>query len=209
MRIRDRIRSGRVSPAGRTSGRRRVRPLDSKLSYRRGGQEWTYEGGRILLDTCDVQGLISDGNTPISSLIGIASGLSDYKKRVKASAKRPLGVTKFLGLVDALIEISMGKVKGRYDDKVTGLQWNFEDGELIINGVNVHQILLRFCELRTPPLRKFLEGLRTKVEMLLANHGGAVKNESARQTLLAIKRKMDRELAVDSDHLLPDGNSDQ
>ena len=48
---------------------------------------------------------------------------------------------------------------------------------------------------QTERARRFLEGLRDKINHLLANPAGTLRNEKARKTLLSLRRDIDEELA--------------
>lgn len=210
MRIRDhdRIRRSRIRPSERVREHPTVTRADPSFTFHRGGQTWTYEDGRILLDGCEIAPMVSEEEPTVSTLIGLASGLGDYKVMVGGMRAKPVTAGKLVGLIDAFLEKILGKVKKVYDDKVYGLSWTLKNNELVINGVNIQSFLALYRVRKTNKARQFLKGLKGKIDMLVANAAGSWRNEKARRKILAIQREIDEELAHPapnsaSDHLFP------
>lgn len=196
MRIRDRDRITRIRPGRERPARRGgTGRLDARMSYHHAGHTWTFDQGKILLDGYDINPLISEEDPEISTLLGVASGLTDYKKRVSGANNQPPGVPKFLALVNALLDKIMGRVKTIYDDKMYGVKWKLKDNELTINGVNVDSFLKMYRVRKTPKAFRFLKGLQAKVEMLIANPGQSQRNEKAARHLRKLRREIDAELS--------------
>lgn len=203
MRIRDRLKDIRSRRAGRpvTKPSRGLVAPDPVFSYERDGHRWTFEEGRVLVDGEDVQPVISDDETTVGTLIGLVSGLDDYKQVVRVSP-RAASAGKLVSLMDALIEKVLGKVKKVYDEKIFGVAWKLQGDDLIVNGVNVHSFLALYRVRKTEKARRFLQGLRGKVDNLLANPSGSLRNEKARTILLGLKREINEELEKESDAAL-------
>ncbi len=140
MKIRDRFkdfRSRRTERAGRVQ-KATEQALDAVFSFQRDGHRWSFEDGHILIDGHDVNPVISDEETTVSTLIGMASGLDDYKHVVEGSTRAGIsGAGKLVAMADALIEKVFGRVKKAYDDKIFGVTWKLKSGELIVNGINI------------------------------------------------------------------------
>lgn len=198
MRIRDRIQRSRVRPARGPRERPSAPPPDPFFTFQRFGQTWTFSGGKVMLDGYDINPMISEEEPTISTLIGLASGLGDYKKRVGSLRKKAHSTGKLLGMIDALLEKILGRVKKVYDEKMYGLSWTLKDNELIVNGVNVHSFLALYRVRKTRKAKKFLKGIKNKVDMLIANKAGSWRNEKVRRRILAIQREIDEELAQDA-----------
>lgn len=203
MRIRDRFRGSRTERAGTAAPRTKTATADAVRAYKRSGQSWTYSDGRIYVDGYDVGEMIADDEATVSTLIGVASGLDDYKKLVQRRPQRVSGAPRFIALVDALLEKVLGRVKSIYDDKIFGVSWQLKGDALIVNGINVSSFLALYRVRKTEKARNFLLGLRQKVESLIANPAGSMRNERARRTLLALKRDIDAELEKDMQTALP------
>ncbi len=199
MRIRDRFKDLRLPKLGRARRKKTLTDvaLDPVFSYERDGHRWTFEEGHILIDGHDVNPVISEEETTVSTLIGLASGLDDYKKVVGNSRQAPRA-GRLLALADALVEKVLGKVKKVYDDKIFGVSWKFKDGALIVNGVNIHSFLALYRVRKTEKARRFLVGLRSKIDTLIANPAGSLRNEKARRLLLELQREIDEELRKSS-----------
>ncbi|MBI1909145.1 MAG: hypothetical protein HYS22_03130 [Deltaproteobacteria bacterium] len=146
---------------------------DSRLTFVREGQRWTFNHGRVYVDGHDVAALIADENAGISYWIAIAEGLADYKRKIGTSAKEVIGFAKFSALIDALIERILGKMKKAYNEKIFGLKWQLQDGQFILNGVNIRSFLALYRLRKTEKARKFLKGLRNR---LLSIKNGAPGN---------------------------------
>lgn len=204
MRIRDRIRRAGPEPVRGIPERPTLARPDPRFTFRRGDQTWTYAGGKILLDGYDIHPLISEEEPTISTLVGLASGLGDYKNRVSGLRWRPYGAGKLVGLIDAFLEKILGRVKRVYDAKMYGLAWTLKNNELIINGINIQSFLALYRVRRTRKAKKFLQGLKKKVDMLIANHAGSWSNEKVRHKILAIQKEIDEELADDAPTSSPD-----
>ncbi len=192
MRIRDRFRDLRARRPGRAEEKRTATEvaLDPVFSYERDGHRWTFEEGHILVDGQDVNPVISEEETTVSTLVGLVSGLDEYKRVVCDSARAP-AAGRLVALVDALIEKVLGKVKKVYDDKIFGISWTLKGDAVIVNGVNIHSFLALYRVRKTTKARRFLEGLRQKLDTLLANPAGSLRNEKARSILLKLEREID------------------
>lgn len=198
MKIRDKLKGIRFRPPGRVEPQRAIQvSLDPVFSYERDGHRWSFEEGRILVDGYDVGPVISEEETTVSTLIGLASGLDEYKRIVEISPQAPRA-GRLVALADALVEKILGKIKKVYDDKIFGVSWQLKGGDLIINGVNINSFLALYRVRKTEKARRFLKGLRGKIDTLLANPSGSLRNEKARLILLKLQRDIDEELDKES-----------
>ncbi len=167
--IRPRGRIGRpVTPPGTPV----PPPPDRDLSYYEEGMRWSFSGGKILLDGLDVNELVSGSEIEVSSWLGIAGGLDNYRKKILASARPQDQFTRFEAVIEALLGKIFGRVKRVYDQKTTGIRWSLEEGQLILNGINVRSLLALYRVRKNEKARKFLEGLRDKLALLLQNPAG-------------------------------------
>ena len=198
MRIRDRIRGSRVEPARGPKGRPRPGKADPHFTHKQAGHTWSYGDGKIFIDGHDINPVISEEEPTISTLVGLASGLGGYKKKVGTMGRRGASAGKLMGLIDALLEKILGKVKRVYDQKMYGLSWTLKNNELIINGISVQSFLALYRVRRTRKAKKFLKGLKKRVDMLVSNQARSSSNEKVRHKILAIQKEIDEELAAEA-----------
>lgn len=203
MRIRDRFKGTRVSPVKGVKGRPQRATPQAIRGFKRAGQTWSYTDSHVLLDGYDVNSMISEDEVTVGTLVGLASGLDSYKRKVMASPRQYAGAAHFIALVDALLEKIMGKVKKIYDDKMFGLSWKLKDNQLIVNGVNITSFLALYRVRKTDKAYRFLKGLSKKVDTIIANPSGSIRNEKARASLLRLKEAIDKELAKDKQTAMP------
>ncbi len=195
MRIRDRISSGlnrlgKIKPSNKLT----EQAVDAVFSYERDGHRWTFEEGHILIDGYDVAPVINQEEPTIRTLVGMASGLDEYKRHNERLAHRRPGVGKLVAMADALIERVMGRVKKIYDDKIFGVKWKLKGGDLIVNGVNIHAFLALYQVRKTEKAYQYLVGLQGKIDKLIANPSGSWRNEKVRASLLQLRREIANEL---------------
>lgn len=167
VRARDVRRRGRI---GRPVGLPTTPPtpiVDRDLSYYDEGMRWSFSGGRILLDGHDVNEMISGPNVDIRGWLGIAGGLDNYRKKILASVRQRDQLTRFEAVIEALLGKISGRVKRVYDQKTSGLNWSLEQGQLILNGMNIRSLLALYRLKKTDKARRFMQGVREKLGLLL------------------------------------------
>ncbi|MBI4374104.1 MAG: hypothetical protein HY542_04420 [Deltaproteobacteria bacterium] len=189
------INSRRVGrPIGRPSYPRPLPGFDRDLTHYREGLRWSFSGGKILLGGYDVSELISSPDAEIGTWLGIAGGLDDYRKKVVAEGRDHNQFTRFEAVVEALLGKVFGRLKRVYDQKTSGITWSLEKGQLILNGINVRSFLALYRVKRTEKARRFLEGLKTRLEQILKNPD----HEKIRQTVEELHREITEELSAGS-----------
>lgn len=211
MKIRDRLRDIRIERKRGATRKTQTATAQAIRGFKRHGQTWSYDDGHVFVDGYDVNELISDEDVTVSTLIGLASGIGDYKQMVQKRPQAVSGAPKFIALVDALLERILRRVKRVYDDKMFGMSWQFRDNELIVNNVNITSFLALYRVRKTDKARRFLQGLQQKIDTLIANPSGNMSNERARHALLSLKREIDDELEKDKTtamvgRMLPSGD---
>ncbi len=184
--------------------------LDRDLTFYRDGLRWTFQAGRVCVDGHDLNRLINDNPENAGFFMGVAEGLNDYRKRVVASRLSEDQFAKFDAMIEALLGKLMGKLKKFYDQKMSGLSWTLQNGQLILNGINVRSFLALYRIRKTDKAKKFLRGLKNKLALLLENRRESPDYERVRETLREIFEEIDRELAGEeapraSRRLLPSG----
>jgi len=141
--------------------------LDRDLTFESDGSRWTFSEGKILLDGQEVNRMISGTETDVSLWLGMAAGLNEYRKGILARSRGSDRLSRFEGVIEALLTKIFGRLKRVYDQKTTGVAWKIENGQLIINGINVRSFLAFYRLRPTVRARTFLEGLRRRLHLLL------------------------------------------
>ncbi len=167
---------------------------DRNLTYYRDGLRWTFSSGRVCIDGMDVNRLINDNPENVGFFMGLAEGLNDYRKRIVASRREQDQFARFEAAVEALLTKLLGKLKKFYDQKMSGMSWTLQNGQLILNGINIRSFLALYRIRKTDKARKFLKGLRTKLGLLMENRRESPDYERIRDAITDLYREIDAEL---------------
>jgi len=170
---------------------------DRDLTYYRDGGRWTFSGGKIALQGHDINRVISEGGADIGMMLGIAEGLNDYRKRINSVARQVDQFARFEAVIEALLGKILGKLKKVYDQKMSGLAWELNNGQLILNGVNVRSFLALYRIRKTDKARRFLKGLKRQLAVLLENRESSPDYERIRERVEDLYREIEEELAAD------------
>lgn len=170
---------------------------DRNLTYYRDGLRWTFSSGRVCIDGMDVNRLINDNPENVGFFMGIAEGLNDYRKRIVASRREQDQFARFEAAVEALLTKLLGKLKKFYDQKMSGMSWTLQNGQLILNGINIRSFLALYRIRKTDKARKFLKGLRTKLGLLMENRRESPDYERIRDAITDLYREIDAELMAE------------
>ncbi len=162
-----------------------------------------------MIDGYDVNRLVNESPGDVGLWMGIAQGLDDYRKKMLAAARRHDQFARFEAVIEALLGKILGRLKKAYDQKMTGLSWSIENGQLILNGINIRSFLALYRIRKTDKARKFLRGLREKLSILLENRRESPDYERIREVVEDLHREIDAELASEeapraSRRLLPE-----
>ncbi|MDO8462557.1 MAG: hypothetical protein Q7S98_06870 [Deltaproteobacteria bacterium] len=171
---------------------------DSALTFVREGQRWTFNNGRVYLEGHDVGSLIADGKLGVSYWVAIAEGLNDYKKKVGTSAREVIGFAKFAALIDALLEKILGQMRKNYNEKIFGLKWQLQDGQFILNGINVRSFLALYRLRKTEKAKRFLKGLRGKLASIQGGARGNSDYEKVQDVVDDLVQEIDETLENDT-----------
>jgi hypothetical protein len=171
--------------------------LDRDLTFYRDGLRWTFASGRICIDGMEVGRLINDNPENVGFFMGLAEGLNDYRKRIAVSRRSQDQFAKFEATVDALLTKILGKLKKFYDQKMSGLSWTLQNGQLILNGINIRSFLSLYRIRKTDKARRFLKGLRSKLEALMENRRESPDYERIRDIVTDIHREIDAEFMAE------------
>lgn len=177
-----------------------VRPgvLDRDFTAYRDGVRWSFKEGQVFVNQTDVNHLINDNPNRAHFFMNLAEALNDYRKRVIASQRHSDQLMRFEKVIDALLMKLLGKLKKFYDQKISGLSWTMEEGQLILNGVNVQSFLSLYRIRKTDKARRFLRGLRGRLAALLENRRESPDYERIRDVVQGLYQEIDMELAAEA-----------
>lgn len=170
---------------------------DRNLTYYRDGLRWTFSSGRVCVDGMDVNRLINDNPENVGFFMGVAEALNDYRKRIVQSNREQDQFARFEAAVEALLTKLLGKLKKFYDQKMSGMSWTLQNGQLILNGINVRSFLALYRIRKTDKARKFLKGLRSKLAALMENRRESPDYERIRDVITDLHREIDAELMAE------------
>ncbi len=176
MRTRDLPPNSRVTPGISglpVAGESLPPPLDRDLTIYRDGVRWTFSSGKVLANGIDIHYILSNSPSDIATWVGLADGLSEYRKRIARLGSDSDQFAKFEAVIDSLLGKILGRMKKIYDQKMSGLSWTMQDGQLILNGINIRSFMALYRIRKTEKARKFLRGLARKLAMILENPQGS------------------------------------
>lgn len=185
--------------------------LDKNLTIFRDGISWKFSEGKVLVGGLDVARILQNNPEDMGYWMGLAEGLNEYRQRVLKNAKDEEQVSKFGAVVEGLLGKIFGKVKKVYDQKMSGISWKVDDGQLVLNGIKISSFLALYRLRKTEKAKKFLMGLRGKLSILMGNRQGP-DYERIRPMVEDLHQQIEAELAGEasasaSPRLLTDGSS--
>lgn len=173
--------------------------IDRDLTCHQDGLRWSFSGGKVCIDGQDVNRLLSNHPFDIGFWMGLADGITEYRKKVMKTVREADQLGRFLGAIEALLGKIMGKLQKAYDQKISGLSWSLlQDGQLVLNGINVRSFLALYRVRKTEKAKKFLEGLQSKLKVLLENHQHSADYERIRGVVEELYWEVDEELNSDA-----------
>lgn len=104
-----------------------------------------------------------------------------------------------LGHLAALVEAYIAKImrilKRKYDETADGLSYTLdEDGQLILNGMNVNSFVIMAQQYPSDKAKLFLKGLKNRLSVILSNKGGNPNYEKIRDATLNLFKEIDCEI---------------
>jgi len=166
-------------------------------------------GRALFLDGQDVGALIlQTANENPQKLAALANALerlrSERLKNRKTSKNSKLGITADdddLSLIWTLAEAHMARIgqliRRRYDAKKDGLAVMFDDdGQFILNGLNVHALIDNVRNRPSAKARLLLKGVRVRMEHILQNRHSNPYYIQIRDVVLELCFEIDELLSV-------------
>lgn len=175
--------------------------------------DWKYINRKIIFNGKDVGDLIENSQTqPTTFFSQLASQLEAFrqhtirqrlKKKKLASFDKesledvdPSGELAHLSaLVDAYIAKIMRKLKRKYDEASDGISYVLdEDGQLVLNGVNVTSFIEMAQNFPTAKALTFLKGLKNRLKLILSNKANNSNYEKIRHETEKLCELIDEQL---------------
>ncbi|HKY62936.1 MAG TPA: hypothetical protein VJR29_05920 [bacterium] len=164
--------------------------------YQIQGQRFDYRNGQILLNNQNLAHLIGENITHLSAQYWttLSRRLARYRDWATISVDDPEALAKFSALLHALLTKIFGRIKKKFDQTIDGVSFHLEDGQLLLNGVNVNAFLEMARKRRTEKGRVFLKGLRNRLALLQSNRNGNPNYEKIRETVERLANAIEAEL---------------
>lgn len=166
--------------------------------------EVAFNGKELVFGDKNVSHMIAEASREDPRLLAkIAGQLEDFKRAQLKRARKALKKGKIdpqveeeLATILALCEAYIARIgesmKNRYDETQSGLRLQFdEDGQLILNGMNVGAYVALCRDNPTPKSRIFLKGIRNRLTFILQNKGGSRNYERIREVVLGLFEEID------------------
>ena len=153
-------------------------PLDHQLTFNpEPDQRWTFDHGRgVCINDCNVQELVHDNPNDVGMLCGLSHGLYSYQQFVWSKGGK--GNAQFNGTVTSLQHVVLGRLGRIYDTITGGMSVTLEGEDLWLNNINVRSVLKLFALRPTEAARRYLEGLRDKVGLIISRRQTSSKYDA-------------------------------
>jgi len=157
------------------------------------GQKFDFVQSKILLNQQDLAKHISENLTHLGAHYWtlLSKRLSIYRDWATVNVDDPEALGKFLALVHAFLTKIYGRIKKKFDETIDGVGFHLEDGQLLINGVNVNACLQMVQKRGTKKGRIFLKGVRNRLAVLQSNRSGNPSYEKIRETVDRLAGEID------------------
>lgn len=175
--------------------------------------QWSYARGKIVWNGQDVGKWIDKArDLPSAALSKMAQDLNLFRnysiRRCSKKRKKRVGseiviedydpsgeLGKLSALVDAYIAKIMRALKRKYDETTDGLSCTLdENGQLIINGMNVHSFIDMAGNYPSKKALLFLKGLKGRLAVILGNRSGNPSYDRLREVITNLSDTIDEEL---------------
>lgn len=180
-------------------------PLPGRLSYQPSPhEEYSFENNRICLNGMDVLSMVEGGNIDVELLACLAGAVEEYRHAVWN--RYGTNFKPFNAAVQGLLEKLFYKLGYAYETMTGGIRVQLQGGRLWINDIDPKVVLALFLSNPTDERRRYLEGIRTKLALIL--EGKAAKSsthavlEEARTIFIQIVKSLENTASPHSTPLL-------
>jgi hypothetical protein len=172
------------------------RPYET-WEHREGNTTFNFLNGKILMNQQDLSKLISENvaHLAASYWTQVARKLENYRQWSLRHVNDPEQLSVFAALVQALLSKIARRLKKKFDEKMDGLSFHLEDGQLLLNGINVHAFIQMAQKHPTQKAKIFLKGLKNRLGLMLSNRFGNPNYEKIRESVEELFAQIDLELA--------------
>lgn len=131
------------------------------------GEEWSFDGQAVCLNGTDVETCLERGEEEVATWCGLIDGLAEYQEW--ARVHRAPQLERLAHVIAGLQERALGQLRRIYEEKVGGMAIRWGDGQVLLNNVNIRAMLAMYHVRPTTKARRFLEGLRHKLALILCD----------------------------------------
>ena len=160
------------------------------------GQEFDFLQGKLQYNGQDLARHLSENLTHLGThyWASLSKRLGLYRDWATLHVEDPEALGKFIALIHAFLTKIYGRIKKKFDETIDGVSFHLEDGQLLINGINVHACVKMFQKRRSKKAKIFLKGLRGRLAVLQSNRSGNPSYEKIRDTVENLAAIIDEEL---------------
>lgn len=183
---------------------RRGREFQKRWKFTIDGQEFDFKNGTLFLNDEDLARHIGENLTHLGAQYwtALSKRLGRYRDWATIHVEDPEALGQFFALIHAFLTKIYGRIKKKFDETIEGIGFHLEDGQLLINGVNVNACLQMVRKKRTRKGKVFLKGLRSRLAILQSNRQGNPSYEKIRETVDRLSKEIDEELKRHPDVVL-------
>ncbi len=158
---------------------------------------FNFKSGRILLNNQDLSKLISENLSHLgaSYWAQTARKLENYRQWALRHVQDPEQLAVFAALIHAFLTKIGGRLKRKFDETVDGLAFHYEDGQLLLNGINVNAFVEMARRNPTHKAKIFLKGLKNRMGLMLSNRLSNLNYEKMRFIVEDLTAQIDEELS--------------
>lgn len=173
-------------------------------NFRDTGSNFDFKGNRILLNNQDLSKLISENLSHLgaSYWAQMARKLENYRQWAMRHVQDPEQLAIFAALVHAFLTKIGGRLKRKFDETIDGLSFHYEEGQLLLNGINVNAFLEMARRNPTQKAKIFLKGIKNRMGLMLSNRLSNVNYEKMRAIVEKLSAEIDVELAKNVEEVI-------
>lgn len=168
------------------------------------GSVFNFKGGKILLNNQDLSKLISENLSHLgaSYWAQTARKLENYRQWAMRHVEDPEQLAVFAALIHAFMGKIGGRLKRKFDETIDGLAFHYEEGQLMLNGINVHAFVSMARRNPTKKAKIFLKGLKNRMGLMLSNRLSNLNYEKMRSIVEDLTAQIDEELAKGTEEII-------
>ncbi len=117
--------------------------VQQQWRFEEDGQRFDFQNGRIIVNDQDLAYFMTENLTHLSASYwtNLAKRLHSYRQWAIHHARDPESLAQLAALIQAFLAKIMGRVKRKLDETIDGVAFHLENGQLLLNGVNVNALI--------------------------------------------------------------------